>query len=54
MRLNLKALQRIEEHIEAMEGTAEDDEDRQLAADLRTLLDSYSTNPAYLLKQEKK
>jgi hypothetical protein len=39
MKLSVKAIERIREHIEAVEGTAEDEDDRQLARDLQTLLD---------------
>lgn len=44
MRLSQAAIDRIEEHIEAVEATAEDPEDRQLAIDLQTLLDIYLEN----------
>jgi len=39
MRLSPEAIDRIKDHIEAMRGTAADDDDEQLATDLQTLLD---------------
>jgi hypothetical protein len=40
-KLSKEAIERLEEHIEAVYGTAGDDDDRQLASDLRTLMDFY-------------